>query len=72
MLLALIYVLIVVVVGAICFYLIDDNGLCPDMGSGYGNPRLLRTPSATISASCCPVVIADDEAGRAAQPTRWR
>ncbi len=25
----------------------DDNGLCPDMGGVYGNPRPLRTPSAT-------------------------
>jgi hypothetical protein len=25
----------------------DDSGLCPDMGGVYGNPRPLRTPSAT-------------------------
>jgi hypothetical protein len=25
----------------------DDRGFCPDMGGVYGNPRPLRTPSAT-------------------------
>src|SRR6266700_403408 len=25
----------------------DDSGLCPDVGGVYGNPRPLRTPSAT-------------------------
>jgi hypothetical protein len=27
----------------------DDCELCPDMGGGYGNPRLLRTPKRNIS-----------------------